>query len=246
MRWWITAIAVFVCTQVWAAEVTAKSWLVADTAGKPLSGIDIDTVRPIASISKLLTVIVVLDAKQNMSAELALSKVHLGYLPNDEFYTRRALIKMAMVRSDNQAAQTLCEAYPNGYDACMAAINAKAAALGMRSTHLEDPTGLDMRNVSTARDLALLVAVAMHYPEIVDASGDHTVTVATKHGALTYPNTDPLAGKIKDITVSKTGFTNPAGGCIVIGTRSRIVVLLASKSVHTRIPEANQLLQQVF
>ena len=229
-------------SQARAEVITAKSWIIADQSGRILQGQDMDTVRPIASISKLLTVMIVLDAKQSLSDMMNLSDHGYDHLPTNEPYTRRSLIALALIRSDNRAAFTLCEQYPGGYDACIAAMNAKARALGMLSTSMSDPTGLDVRNTSTARDLVLLTVAARSYPLVVWAAGNKDVEVLTYRNHYRFHNTDPLVGRRDDIVVSKTGFTNPAGGCIVIGTKTRTVVLLASKSVHTRIPEANALL----
>jgi len=245
---WLLAIAMSLAwiTTAEARGITAKSWAVADANGRILAGQDIDTPRPIASISKLLTVMIVMDAGQSLSDFLYLSDRARNPLPSDEPYTRRSLIALAMIRSDNRAAYTLCEQYPGGYDACITAMNAKARELGMSQTRLRDPTGLDDDNVSTARDLVKLTVAARRYDIINWAARNPTVEVLTLRGQYTFRNTDPLVGQRDDIVVSKTGYISASGGCIVIGTKSRNIVLLASKSVRTRIPEAKQLIAKPF
>jgi serine-type D-Ala-D-Ala endopeptidase (penicillin-binding protein 7) len=229
-----------------AAAVSAKSWIIADAAGKILAQHDADTVRPIASISKLLTVMVVLDAQQELGEPLVLSDGIKDALPDDETYTRRNLIDLALVRSDNRAAYTLCQQYPGGYSACVDAMNRKAMALGMDHTQMRDATGLDPNNVSTARDLVKLVMSAKQYPVIRAAASKPTVSVWTHMNLLEFANTNPLVGKIKNFLVSKTGYTHASGGCIVIGTTARTVVLLDSATVRSRIPEAQMLLDRRF
>ena len=147
-----------------AKTLTAKSWVVADTNGKVYDSLNIDEVRPIASITKLLTVLTVLDAKQDLSEVLTLSTKLKDKLPRkNQKVTRQSLMKMALVSSDNRASLTLCENYPNGYDACIASMNNKAKLLGMTNTSVVEPTGLDRNDVSTARDLITLVRDAITY-----------------------------------------------------------------------------------
>ena len=149
---------------------------------------------------------------------------------------------MALVRSDNTAAVLLCQHYPSGYNGCIQALNDKAAGLGMTNTHLDDPTGLDKHNVSTADDLLKLVQAANVYPLIVEAGNKDSVTLQTKKRRTFFKNTNPMVGRGHGILVSKTGFINRAGGCIVMTLLTingfRTVILLGSKNTHTRISEA--------
>lgn len=209
--------------------ITAKSWLVADGNGKILQEENMHEVRSIASISKLMTVMVVLDAKQEL----------------DEYikpYTRRELIKLAMVKSDNVAAQTLCRTYPGGVHNCVKAMNTKAYELGMLNTKFHEPTGLSVFNVSTAEELVKLVMAAKNYPEIVEASKTSQVKIQIRKKWLVFNNTNPIIGKRHEFIVSKTGWITASGGCIVMMLNTdvgqRIVVLLGSKNTKTRIPEA--------
>jgi len=209
--------------------LTAKSWLVADETGKVLQGENTHEVRSIASISKLMTVMVVLDAKQDLDQYI-------------KPYTRKELIQLALVKSDNAAAQTLCDNYPGGKHSCVTAMNYKAQELGMLNTRFIEPTGLSVFNVSTAEELIKLVLKAEEYPEIVSASKTSEVKIKLRNKWLIFKNTNPIIGKKHNFIVSKTGYINSSGGCIVMMLDTdigrRIVVVLGSKSTRTRIPEA--------
>lgn len=217
--------------------ITAKSWLVANSTGTILQGANTGDVRSIASISKLMTVMIVIDAGQSLD-EVITSKLY------DKEQTRQTLIDLAIVKSDNQAARLLCEFYPGGFSACMKAMNKKASQLNMPSTKFVDPTGLNVMNVSTAEDLVKLVMAASSYNSIVNASSKSTIAVQSKKNKLVFHNTNPLAGQLQFV-VSKTGFINRSGGCIVMmlptANGIRTVILLGSKNTHTRVPEARQI-----
>lgn len=232
-----------------AQPVTAKSWLVADADGKIIRGENTTAVRPVASISKLLTAMIVLDAKQNLDEKITYktyrskARHHKKEKVNKSHYlTRRELLNMTLVHSDNHAAGVLCSNYMAGTTDCISAMNFKVAKLGMMHTSMFDPTGLDNRNVSTAEDLIKLVQAARGYPEIVHASKQSRIEIKISKKWFFFNNTNPMIGKDHRIVVSKTGFTNPAGGCIVMGLDTelgqRTVVVLGSKNTKTRIPEA--------
>lgn len=211
--------------------ITATSWLVADEKGDIIDSQNMHQQRSIASITKLMTAIVVLDANQNL----------------DEYikpYTRRELLYLALVHSDNHAAELLCKHYPDGRHACIRAMNEKARYLGMIDSKFTDPTGLGVMNYSTAYDLVKLVQTAEHYPTIVESSKMSEVKIRNKKRTVVFRNTNPLVAT-KNFVVSKTGYIRAAGGCIVMMVETnigrRIVVLLNSKNTRTRIPEAFQL-----
>jgi len=212
-----------------AKTITATSWLVADGEGKLLQSENIEEVRPIASISKLMTVMVVLDADQNPHTDL------IGV-------SREQRIMMALVKSDNNSAKLLCDYYPGGKTACVTAMNAKAQQLGMTHTHFIEATGLSVFNVSTAGELVKLVTEASKYKPIVDAAASPIVKIRMKRRWLILYNTNPVIGKRHNFIVSKTGYIHASGGCIVMmldtDVGRRIVVVLGSKNTHTRIPEA--------
>lgn len=218
----------------WASGVTAQSWLVANEDGKILSGENTKEIRSIASITKLMTAMVVLDAQQNLN-EL-------------KPYTRKELIQLALVKSDNQAAKNLCQYYPGGTQPCVYAMNQKAKALGLTQTKFIEPTGLSVFNVSTAEELITLVSEAKKYPEIVEASGLSEVKIKMKKKWFVFHNTNPIIGREHNTIVSKTGYIRASGGCIVMLMNTdigkRIVVVLGSKNTKTRIPEAEFLVKR--
>jgi D-alanyl-D-alanine carboxypeptidase len=209
--------------------ITATSWLVADGTGKIIDGANTTQVRSIASISKLMTAMIVLDADQDL----------------DEYikpYTRRELLQLAIVHSDNRATDVLCNSYPGGRTECIRALNTKVRSLKLPNTRFIDPTGLSVFNVSTAEELVQLVLESSKYPEIVVASKMTEVKIRLKKKWLIFRNTNPIIGKRHDFIVSKTGYIRASGGCIVMmldtDVGRRVVVVLGSKNTHTRIPEA--------
>lgn len=219
----------FFSTTIWAQNITATSWLVADGDGKVIESQNAEESRSIASITKLMTAMIVLDAKQDL----------------DEYikpYTRKELLQLMLVKSDNKAAEVLCEKYPYGRSGCIAAMNKKAHELGLTNTRYADPSGLNIMNISTATELVKIVLESSKYKEIVEASNMPQGKIKQRKGWLVFNNTNPLVAT-KDFIVSKTGYIRASGGCIVamIDTKigRRIVVLLNSKNTHTRIPEAN-------
>jgi D-alanyl-D-alanine endopeptidase (penicillin-binding protein 7) len=217
-------------------NVTAKTWLVADDKGQIIQSQQPDQIRSIASISKLMTAMVVLDARQKLDEPLG-------------NFTRQQLITMALVRSDNRAAQDLCDSYPGGKNACVRAMNVKAKLLGMTQTSFVEPTGLSVFNVSTARELIKLVQAASTYPEIVQAAETSEVKIQMRKRWFVFKNTNPIIGKRHKFIVSKTGYINVSGGCIVMmldtDVGKRIVIVLGSKNTHTRIPEAEFIFENV-
>lgn len=222
-------ILLLLASPVFGQKITATSWLVADSDGKIIEGSNISEVRSIASITKLMTAMVVLDAKQDL----------------DEYikpYTRKELIQLMLVKSDNRASEVLCEKYPYGRSACIAAMNHKAQDLGLTNTRYADPSGLNIMNISTAEELVKIVIASSKYPEIVEASNMPQGKIKQKTGWVVFNNTNPLVAT-KDFIISKTGYIRASGGCIVtmLDTKigRRIVVLLNSKNTYTRIPEAN-------
>jgi D-alanyl-D-alanine endopeptidase (penicillin-binding protein 7) len=227
----ILSFVIFVGT-VSAKDITATSWLVTDYKGKIIDGENYREVRPIASVTKLMTAMVILDAGQNLDQKI-------------KTYTRRELIGLTITHSDNHAAQMLCEAYPGGKTQCIRAMNHKAHMLGLEHTQYHEPTGLSIFNVSTAEELVDIVLAASQYPEIVEASKG-TTTVHNKKRVVSFNNTNPITRKRDDIVVSKTGWIRASGGCLVmlVNTENgqRVVVVLNSKTIRTRIPDAEYLL----
>lgn len=219
------------------ANVTATSWLVADETGKVIKSQNIEEVRSIASISKLMTVMIVMDAKQDLNEQLGK-------------YTRREHIQLALIKSDNASAALLCDKYPGGKNACVDAMNFKARMLYMPNTHFVEATGLSVFNVSTATELINLVAAAEKYPIIVEASQTSTAKIRVKKKWFIFRNTNPLIGYKQNIVVSKTGYIRASGGCLVMMVDTevgkRILILLGSKNTKTRIPEAEIIMRQAL
>jgi len=208
-------------------KITATSWVVVDEFGKILKGQDINDTHSIASITKLMTAMVILDANQNLDEKL-------------ENYTRRQLLLLSLVRSDNYASNLLCNYFIGGYDDCIKAMNFKASKLGMKDTIFVDASGLDEHNLSTASDLIKMVQAAQFYPLIVQSSSNKAVKIK----GIIYRNTNPLINEKNKFLVSKTGWTRAAGGCLAIMTeKKKIAIVLNSRSVKTRIPEIQYLVK---
>ena len=214
-----------------------------------------DHVVPIASVTKLMTGMVVLDAKQSMTEVIdvdisqtkemrgVFSRVKLGSELN-----RKDMLLITLMSSENRAAASLAHHYPGGYSAFIAAMNAKAKALGMSHTRYVEPTGLSTSNVSTARDLAKLLIAAQRYPLLSELSTTKEKTVAFKKPSYTlgFHNTDHLINKNDwDIKVTKTGFTNQAGHCLVLvtrmGGRPVAMVILDAFGKYTHFADASRL-----
>jgi D-alanyl-D-alanine endopeptidase (penicillin-binding protein 7) len=214
--------------------VTATSWLVADGNGKIIKSVNPDDLHSIASITKLMTAMVVLDANQDLNERI-------------EKFTRRQHLQLALIKSNNHSADLLCENYPGGTEACVGAMNAKARKLGMKDTSFVDGSGINDDNVSTSKSLVKMVLAAQHYPLIVKSSQTSFMKIKLKNTYLSFKNTNPLVGKHQKFLVSKTGYIKAAGGCIALLMETdkgkRAVIILGSKSTHTRIPEVRYLVK---
>ena len=234
MRAFILSALLFV-SNAYAVNITAQSWLETDDQGNLIEGYNITEVRSIASITKLMTVIAVIDNNQNMQEKLGK-------------YTREQHIQLALVKSDNNSAKVLCDNFPGGRFECVRYMNEKANYLGMLRTKFVEPTGLSPMNISTALDLLRLVFESSHYPDIVKASQTAVLNIQTGKKTQSFNNTNPIVGKRHNFIVSKTGTTNAAGGCIVMMMDTdkgrRIVIVLGSKNGKVRIPEAEYIVSQ--
>jgi len=245
--------AVFKLTS--APKLQSAIVLIYDEQGmRPLYTKNAENVAPIASITKLMTAMVVLDAKLPMDEKITISaddadhrKGTRSRMRAGSTLTRGELLKLALMASENKAAAALARTYPGGTVVALEKMNAKAKELGMRSTRFFDPTGLNSNNVSTAQDLVLMVRAAQHYEPIhrFTTSASHTVQFA-KHRPLRFSNTNPLVRNASwDIGVSKTGYISEAGRCLVmqatISKRPVIIVLLDSWGKRTRVGDANRI-----
>jgi serine-type D-Ala-D-Ala endopeptidase (penicillin-binding protein 7) len=208
---------------------------------------------PIASITKLMTALVVLEAGQPLDQMLTLtaadvrgttgstSRLAPGFKLN-----REDLLRLALMSSDNRAAHVLCRSYPEGMAACVRAMNEKAAALGMTTAHFVEPTGLSSRNVASPVDLAKLVLATAENPAIREYSTAASHTVYANRQRLEYRNTNLLvANPAWHVNVQKTGYISEAGRCLVmqaeIDGRQVVIVLLNSAGKLTRIADAKRI-----
>jgi serine-type D-Ala-D-Ala endopeptidase (penicillin-binding protein 7) len=212
-----------------------------------------DTVVPIASISKLMTAMVVLDAKLDLQEVIAIGdedvdglKGTRSRLPVGTTMTRETAMLLALMSSENRAAHALGRNYPGGLGAFVQAMNKKARALGMLNSRFEEPTGLSSNNVSTAHDLARMVAAAARYPEIRQASTTAEARVELNGRISDFHNTNALVrSDTWEIGVSKTGYISEAGRCLVMQARVAdkpvVIVLLDSVGKMTRVGDAQRI-----
>lgn len=214
----------------------SQAIIVDQITGETLYAKDADAQKPIASITKLMTAMVTLDAKLSPRQKLQITDEDIDTLRHSRsrlavgrILSRGQLLQLALMSSENRAASALARNYPRGYDAFIAAMNAKAKSLGMMDTHFEDATGLSDGNVSTAQDLVKLVQAGYRYPLI------RKITTTARYDleqgrVVKYKNTNPLfKDKTWQIGLSKTGYIKPSGHCLVMQTqvvRPLIVVLL--------------------
>jgi D-alanyl-D-alanine endopeptidase (penicillin-binding protein 7) len=211
-----------------------------------------DVAAPIASITKLMTALVVLDAKQPLDEpltitqdEAALPKCRGSRLTVGTVLTRGDLMHLALMASENRAAHALGVNYPGGVPAMVAAMNAKAAALGMTTAHFVDPTGLSSDNVASPEDLSKLVLAAAQNGHIREYSTDPSYAVRVRKHLVEFHNTDNLVkNPTWNIIVQKTGYIAEAGKCLVmeavIEGRNVIIVLLDSAGRLTRVADAKR------
>jgi D-alanyl-D-alanine endopeptidase (penicillin-binding protein 7) len=234
---------------------SAKALVINQLTGEVLYGKNTNTPTPIASVTKLMTAMVMLDAHLPMDDLLYISDEDVDYLKHTTsrlsvgtMLTRGELLQLALMASENRAASALGRNYPGGSYAFIRAMNNKAKSLGMYATRFVDATGLDSNNVSTAEDLVKMVDAAYHYPEIrqVSTLPSQEVTLYGRQNPLNFVNTNALVrGGNWDIGLSKTGFINEAGRCLVmqahISGQPVIIVLLDSVGKLTRIGDANRI-----
>ncbi len=234
--------------------VHSGSALVVDqTGGDALFQKNANTVVPIASITKLMTAMVVLDSSPNLQASFRITDDDVDYLRRSHsrlqvgaVVSRESALLLALMSSENRAAHALARQYPGGMPAFLEAMNAKAHTLGMNNTRFEDPTGLTQKNVSTAHDLAKMVAAAYRYPLIRELSTTSSATVEISGRELAFRNTNPLVkNPAWDVGVSKTGYIHEEGKCLVMQARLAdkpvVIVLLDSVSATTRASDANRI-----
>lgn len=198
--------------------------------------------RPIASITKIMTAMVYLDYHQYLNTKIKLGTINKSNLPRQE-WSRQDLLAAMLVRSDNNAAETLAADYPGGRKAFLEAMNHKAKSLKMHNTHFDDASGLSNKNVSTAKEVGMMLRAAMDYDFIKRASTKKQILLDSYYNKKIrtielYNTNQHLLFEFDNIVISKTGFTTPAGWCVAMvvenGPVPYIVVVLGSKNKYSR------------
>ncbi len=241
-------------------SVNARAALVMDAqTGEVLYSKNSNMSVPIASITKLMTAVVTADARLNMSEEITLQSIDFAgaggknsssTLRVGDTMNRAEALLFALMKSENPAAAALARTYPGGRPAFIAAMNAKAKQLGMSSTRFAESTGLDPHNISSARDLGILVSAASQYGLIRQFSTTPAYDFNLGYRVLKSNNTNALVRNGGwNINLSKTGYINEAGRCVVMHTtvnsRPAVVVLLGASSSQARTNDATNLLNWV-
>ena len=227
------------------------------STGEIIYAKNIDKLTPIASVTKLMTAMVVLDAQLPMDELLTVTQADVdtlkgssSKLPVGSELTRQELLHMALMSSENRAASALGRYYPGGETAFISAMNAKANALGMAQSHFVDATGLNSHNVSTASDLALMVRAAYQYPQIrhVSTTPSQEFSLNSYRHPVNFSNTNALLRNNNQkwiIGLSKTGYISEAGRCLVmqaeISGKSVVLVFLDSMGKLSRIGDAERI-----
>jgi D-alanyl-D-alanine endopeptidase (penicillin-binding protein 7) len=260
MRQLLTAVVILACLVPALAlakraaprpAVLARAAMVVDLAsGRTLYAKHADERLPIASLTKLLTAMVVLDSKRSLLRPARIThddvdrlKWSRSRLPVGSLLLRKTMLHIALMSSENRAAFALSRDYAGGRGGFVRAMNRTARRLHMSRSHFVDPTGLSPRNVSTARDLTRLARAAYRYAKIRKYSTSKGQLVLGGAGPLMYHNTDPLVRRASwHVGLQKTGFTNEAGHCLVIVTRVRgramLIVLLGDPTPTAHFQDA--------
>ena len=226
-----------------------------ETTGAVLFEKNAEAVLPIASVTKLMTAMVTLDANPNLNEAVTIGDEDVDVLKGTHSrlkvgtqLSREEMLRLALMSSENRAASSLSRYYPGGRPAFVAAMNAKAKILGLADTHFEDPTGLTAANVSSARDLVKMVSAAHTYPLIREFTTTAEYDVVMNGRTQTFRNTNPLVRSRNndwEIGLSKTGYINEAGKCLVmqawVNNKPTIIVLLDSWGKLTRVGDANRI-----
>jgi len=236
-------------------NLRSASALVIDADGNIIYGKDIDTVRSIASITKLMTAMVIIDSGINLDEKITVTKADRDLvqltgsrLEYGAALSRRDMLLLAIMSSENRAATALGRTYPGGMHMFVKQMNKKAGQLGMANSHFADPAGLHVENTASARDLMKMVTAANEYSLIRQAGTTQRKEVHpyAKRGPLVYGNTNRLLkNKNWDIELSKTGYINEAGRCLVMHATIEgepvSIVLLNSFGKLTPFGDSNRL-----
>lgn len=247
----IASLALWACAGAHAFKLHSEHAIViSDDTGQVLFEKGADAAVPIASLTKLITAMVVLDSRPAMNEEIAIDSADVDELkhstsrvPVGARLSRNDVLRLALMSSDNRAAAALARTYPGGQTAFLGAVQAKLRALGMTNTVIHEPSGLSPENTSTAADLAKLAQAASRYPEITDITTNVSDVVRMNGRNVVFHNTNRLVGaRGWDILLSKTGFTNEAGRCLIMrikqAGKSATLVLLKASGTASRQADA--------
>ena len=234
---------------------SAAAWVEDQRTGECLVQKQAEALQPIASITKLMTAMVVLDANMNLQESLTIVSEDVdtlrhsrSRLPVNTRLTCGNALLLALMASENRAAHALGRTYPGGLGTFVAAMNAKAQSLGLVETRFEDPTGISSGNVSSARDLARMANAAYNYSLIREYTTCKETTIRLGRRTLAFHNTNRLIRSSRwQIGLSKTGFIDEAGRCLVmqsqVAKRPVLIVLLDAQGELTRYDDANRIKQ---
>ncbi len=250
----VISLLFFYATAAFAAAPLRSQYalVVEEGTGKILFEKNADAVVPIASLTKLMTAMVILDSKPDMEAPILIDptdvdiiKHSTSHVPVGVTLPRKTVLQLALMSSDNRAAASLARTYPGGNAAFVAAVNEKIRALGMNHTVIEEPTGLSANNRSTATDLLKMAEAASQYADISRITTDSKNWININGREVEYRNTNKLVGKKGwDILLSKTGFTEEAGRCLIMrinaaGKKATLVLLNAKESSSRALDALN-------
>jgi D-alanyl-D-alanine endopeptidase (penicillin-binding protein 7) len=236
-------------------KLKSAAALVLDQHGEEIYSKHVSEPRPIASITKLMTAMVILDSDLDLQEKITITRddrdlIQLtgSRLKYGASLRRKQMLQLALMSSENRAANALARTWPQGKAAFVEAMNKKADALGMQASHFNDPAGLDPGNVASAHDTARMVRAAMSYPLIRNATTTRSARVRPyrDRGELRFNNTNRLLkNKSWDIQLSKTGYLNESGRCLVMQTeiddQPLTIVLLNSFGKLTPFGDSNRI-----
>ena len=246
-------ILVFYAASGYALQLKSEHAIViSNDTGAVLLEKSSDQSVPIASLTKLMTAMVVLDSKPDMNERIAIDAADVDLLKHSKSHVpvgttlpRRQALQLALMSSDNRAAAALARTYAGGNAPFLAEVNAKIKALGLTHTVIKEPTGLSPENTSSAADLAKIVVAASAYAEIANITSKPSAIVQMRGRDVAFHNTNHLVGsKGWEVLLSKTGFTNEAGHCLVMkikqaGQSATLVLLNAKATAATHFDALN-------
>jgi D-alanyl-D-alanine endopeptidase (penicillin-binding protein 7) len=252
MRLIQVVVGALLCAASLVTTAAESVWLYNITQDQVVADIAADQVRPMASITKLMTALVALEHDADLTRRLRLVTPLGSYLPRRS-YTRGQLLEAVLIKSDNAAAETLAHDYPGGRSAFIQAMNHRAQIMRLHHTRFADASGLSAGNVSTAAELALLIRVAAGNPVIRTTAGQHQARITVQQGnrtaTLNLNHTSlSLLTQFRNILASKTGLTTPAGWCVALlvqqDDQDWVMVILGSRTRDQRAQTVQQLMHQ--